>query len=137
MKTTRFPSALRLWFFNAAVLALAAGCISNTDHSYNQDFNQHLASAPNYAIENINDTSFKLVVHQGSPLRGPQRIVESKQAAAAVAETEAKRRGWQSWDLNFIQNRDQGWMHIYVGVVTKKNPVQMISPTNAPAGGNP
>jgi hypothetical protein len=137
MENPRFPWTLRLLFFNVAVLVLAAGCITNTDHSYNKDYNQNLASAPNYSIENINDTSFKLVVHQGSPLPGAQRIVELKQAAAAVAQTEAQRRGWQSWDLNFIQDRDQGWMHIYIGVVTKKNPVQLIGTTNAPAGGNP
>lgn len=133
MKSQGVSLTIRTLGFVFAVLALAAGCATRTQHSFNQDYNQHLASKPNYGVENINDTSFKIVVEQGSPASGPQRIVEMKQAAAAVAETEAKRRGWQSWDLNFIQDRDQGWMHIYIGVVTKKNPVQMNG-TNAPAG---
>jgi len=113
------------------------GCISNTEHSYNKDYNQGLASAPNYAIEDTNGTSFKVVVHQGSPSAGPQRIVELKQAAATVAGTEAKRRGWENWDLNLIQDRDQGWMRVYIGVVTKKNPIRLMNATNIPAGGNP
>lgn len=136
MKSQGIVSTIRALGLASVAALLAAGCVSRTQHSFNQDYNQYLASAPTYAIENINDNSFKVVVDQGSPTTsGPQRIVEMKGAVSAVAATEAKRRGWQNWDMNFITDRDQGWMHIYIAVVTKKNPVE-LNGTPAPAGGN-
>ena len=62
---------------------------------------------------------------KGSPYDGSQRIVFVKQVASTVAADEAKRRGWSNWDLNYIQERDQGWMHIVVAVVTRQNAVEM------------
>jgi hypothetical protein len=57
-------------------------------------------------------------------LKGTDRVIYVKQAASAVAESEAKRRGWKNWDLNYIQERDAGWMHIVIADVTRKNAVE-------------
>ena len=38
---------------------------------------------------------------------------------------EAKRRGWQNWNLDYIQERDKGWMHIVIADVTRKNAVNV------------
>ena len=115
---------LRLLLLNATFVVLAAGCATHNMKSYNQDFNQNLPTSPNYTIENVDDTHFHVVVHQGSPLPGTQRIIFVKEVASTVAATEAKRRGWQNWDLGYIQERDQGWMHIVIADVTRKNAVE-------------
>src|SRR5271154_4600016 len=112
---------------SAAILALAAGCATHDEHSYNQDYNQNLPTSPKYFIENIDDTHFKVTVHQGTPLDGPGRIIYVRQVASTVAATEAKRRGWPNWDLNYVQDRDQGWMHIVIAEVTRKNAVEKIN----------
>jgi hypothetical protein len=125
MKTNRTRRTLRLLLVNAALVVLAAGCATQNERSYNQDFNQNLPTSPNYTIENVDDTHFQVIVHQGSPLPGTQRIIFVKQVASTVAATEAKRRGWQNWDLGYIQERDQGWMHIVIADVTRKNAVEM------------
>jgi hypothetical protein len=125
MKTNRIRRTLRLLLVNAALVVLAAGCATQNERSYNQDFNQNLPTSPNYTIENVDDTHFQVIVHQGSPLPGTQRIIFVKQVASTVAATEAKRRGWQNWDLGYIQERDQGWMHIVIADVTRKNTVEM------------
>jgi hypothetical protein len=125
MKTNQLRWTLRLLLLNAALAVLAAGCATQNERSYNQDFNQNLPTSPKYAIENVDDTHFQITVHQGSPLSGTQRIIYVKEAASAVAATEAKRRGWQIWNLDYIQERDQGWMHIVIADVTRKNAVEM------------
>ena len=125
MKTNRIRRTLRLLLVNAALVVLAAGCATQNERSYNQDFNQNLPTSPNYTIENVDDTHFQVIVHQGSPLPGTQRIIFVKEVASTVAATEAKRRGWQNWDLGYIQERDQGWMHIVIADVTRKNAVEM------------
>ena len=125
MKTNRIRRTLRLLLLNAALVVLAAGCATQNERSYNQDFNQNLPTSPNYTIENVDDTHFHVIVHQGSPLPGTQRIIFVKEVASTVAATEAKRRGWQNWDLGYIQERDQGWMHIVIADVTRKNAVEM------------
>ncbi|HEY5504508.1 MAG TPA: hypothetical protein VIK28_05065 [Sedimentisphaerales bacterium] len=125
MKTNRIRRTLRLLLLNATLVVLAAGCATQNERSYNQDFNQNLPTSPNYTIENVDDTHFQVIVHQGSPLPGTQRIIFVKQVASTVAATEAKRRGWQNWDLGYIQERDQGWMHIVIADVTRKNAVEM------------
>jgi hypothetical protein len=127
MKIKRLRWTLRLLLVNAALVVLAAGCATHDERSYNHDFNQNLPTSPKYVIENIDDAHFKVTVHQGSPLEGSQRIIYVKQVASTVAESEAKRRGWQNWDLNYIQERDQGWMHIVIAEVTRKNAVEKTS----------
>jgi hypothetical protein len=57
-------------------------------------------------------------------LEGSQRVIYVKQVASTVAESEAKRRGWPNWNLDYIQERDQGWMHIVIADVTRKNAVE-------------
>ena len=125
MKTNQLRWTLRLLLLNVTFVVLAAGCATHNERSYNQDFNQNLPTSPNYTIENVDDTHFHVIVHQGSPLPGTQRIIYVKQVASVVAGTEAKRRGWQNWDLGYIQERDQGWMHIVIADVTRKNAVEM------------
>jgi hypothetical protein len=125
MKTNRIRRTLRLLLLNATLVVLAAGCATQNERSYNQDFNQNLPTSPKYTIENVDDTHFHVIVHQGSPLPGTERIIFVKEVASTVAATEAKRRGWQNWDLGYIQERDQGWMHIVIANVTRKNAVEM------------
>jgi hypothetical protein len=127
MKTNRIRRTLRLLLLNATLVVLAAGCATQNERSYNQDFNQNLPTSPKYAIENVDDTHFHVVVHQGSPLPGTQRIIFVKEVASDVAKTEAKRRGWQNWDLGYIQERDQGWMHVVIAEVTRKNAAENTS----------
>ena len=121
----------KIWFrwtlpllLSATLVILFAGCATNNERSYNQDFNQNLPTSPRYTIENVDDTHFKVVVRQGSPLPGTQRVIYVKAAASTVAESEAKHRGWQNWDLGYIQERDQGWMHIVIADVTRKNAIE-------------
>ena len=124
MKINQLRWTLRLLLLNATLALLATGCATSNEGSYNKDFNQNLPTSPNYAIENINDTDFHVIVHQGTALKGTDRVIYVKQVASAVAENEAKNRGWQNWDLNYIQERDQGWMHIVIADVTRKNAVE-------------
>ena len=134
MKTNPLRWTLRLLLLNAALVVLGAGCAAPNERSYNQDFNQNLPTSPKYTIENIDDTHFQVTVHQGSPSPGTQRIIYVKEVASTVAATEAKRRGWQNWDLDYSQERDQGWMHIVMADVTRKNAVEM---TPGPTQNNP
>ena len=123
MKTNQLRRTLRLLLLNAALAVLAAGCATHNERSYNQDFNQNLPTAPKYSIANVDDTHFQITVHQGSPAPGTQRIIYVKEVVSAVAANEARRRGWQNWDLGYIQERDQGWMHIVIADVARKNAV--------------
>jgi len=125
MKTNPLSRILRLLFLNAALAVLGAGCATHNERSYNQDFNQNLPTSPNYSIANVDDTHFQITVHQGSSSPGTQRIIYVKEVVSAVAASEARRRGWQNWDLGYIQERDQGWMHIVIAEVARKNAVAM------------
>jgi hypothetical protein len=115
---------LQLLLSSATLVVLAAGCATHNERSYNQDFHQNLPTSPNYSIANVDDTRFKVTVHQGSPLAGTERIIYVKEVASMVAATEAKRRGWQNWNLDYIQERDLGWMHIVIADVTRKNAIE-------------
>lgn len=116
MKRERF---LGLLMVMAVMAFLVGGCATPT-RSFNQVYQENSPAAPNYAIENMDDTHFKIRVYQGSPLQGPDRIIYMKEAATTISDSEAKRRGWQEWQLNYIQERDQGWMHVLVGVVIRQ-----------------
>ena len=129
MKMNQLHWSLRLLLLNVTLAILAVGCASQDERSYNQDFNQNLPTSPKYLIENIDDTHFKVTVHQGSALEGPQRIIYVKEVASIVAGSEAKRLGWKNWDLNYIQDRDQGWMHIVIAEITRRNAVEKASDT--------
>ena len=126
MKTKSSCSLLQVLLLNAILLILSAGCATQ-DRSYNQDYNQDLPTSPKYVVENVDETHFKITVHQGSPAVGAQRAIYLKAAASAIAQTEAQHRGWKNWDVDYIQERDKGWMHIIVAVVTRKNPVELES----------
>jgi len=108
------------YLLTSTVMFLAAGCATPT-RSFNQDYNENLPPAPNYAIENEDATHFKIRVLQGTPM--PEQHAVSveymKEAATTIANSEGKRRGWQEWQLNYIQERDQGWMHVLVAVVIR------------------
>ena len=121
MKTILFSQGFKWFLLNATLLLLAAGCATQ-EQSYNSDYSQHFASAPTYVIEDQGDSRFKITLHQGSPLKGPERIIQMKSAADTIAGAEANRRGWKGWNLNYIQERDKGWMHILVAEVTRQTP---------------
>ena len=129
MKAKRLHWFPRLLLLNATALILATGCATQPGRSFNDDFGQKFPVAPKYVISDKNDTHFIINVNQGSPLRGPERVHYMKQATSAIAEAEAKRRGWASWDVNYIQQRDQGWMLVLIAEVTRKNPVE-FTPAN-------
>ncbi|HEV2456064.1 MAG TPA: hypothetical protein VGY98_17505 [Verrucomicrobiae bacterium] len=131
MRTDLLRRPLRILIVNAAFLFLAAGCATNM-RSYNQDYGQNLPVAPKYTVANIDDTRFKITVHQGAPSSGPDHIVYLKEATAAIAQNEATHRGWKSWRVDYIQERDQGWMHILIADVTRESPAEMT-----PGNGNP
>ena len=42
-----------------------------------------------------------------------------------MAETEAKRRGWGNWNLDYIFEGDQGWMHVVKAEVTRRQPLEL------------
>ena len=130
MKINQLRWTLRLLLLNATLALLATGCATSNEGSYNQDFHQNLPTSPNYAIENVNDTDFHVIVHQGTALKGSDRIIYVKQVASAVAASEAKHRGWENYDLNYIQEYDQGWMHVVVADITRKNAVERKSDSN-------
>jgi hypothetical protein len=127
MKTNRLRRAFRLLLLNVTLAILAAGCATDGEHSYNKDFNQDLRTSPNYTIANLDDTHFQVTVYQGTALAGTDRVIFVKQAASNVAASEAKRRGWANWDLNYTQEYDRGWMHIVVAEITRKNAVEKTS----------
>ncbi len=127
MNTNEFSRTFRLLLLNASLVVLVVGCATPHERSYNRDFNQNLPTSPNYSIEDVDDAHFKVIVHQGSPLPGTQRIIYVKEVASTVTASEAKRRGWTNWDLNYVQERDQGWMHVVIADVTRKNAAEKTS----------
>ena len=76
---------------------------------------------PNYAIDKMDDTHFKIRLFQGTPSPEdlPVTVNYMKRAVKIIADAEAKRRGWQDWEVNYIQERNQGWMHVLVAVVIR------------------
>jgi hypothetical protein len=120
IKTIRLPWAPWLLSINVAVAVLFSGCASPEEHSFNQDFNDNLPVNPMYYIHDEDANCFFVTVHQGTPSTGAERVINVKVAATAVAEKECHRLGWKKWDLNYIQERNQGWMHIVIAKVTRE-----------------
>jgi len=117
---------------NSALVVLGPGCATRDEQSYNENFNQNLPTAPKYVIEDQDDSRFKIRIHQGSPMEmDPARVTYLKQATTVVAQDEARRRGWSNWDVDYIQERDKGWMHVLVAEVTEK-PAITTTTTTAP-----
>ena len=136
------PLHLARWLISintAVALVLLTGCATPVEHSYNQDFGQNLVTSPKYYIRDENDDRFKIVVHQGKPASDKPdsssggRVEDVKTAASEVAMTEVQRLGWQRWQFNYIQEKDQGWMHMVVAEVKR----EQFTPPNSPqSGGN-
>jgi hypothetical protein len=115
------PRMFRFLLPVAAAATLIAGCATDKK-SFNQEFHENFPGEPKYVIDNVDDDHFKVTVYQGSPTPGApaQRVIYMKQAANAVTDVEAKRRGWQRWHLYYLNEHDQGWMHIIVGKATRE-----------------
>jgi hypothetical protein len=120
MRKNSFRWAVGLLSISAVWVMFAGGCATGDEESFNENFNQDLPTAPKYTIKDVDPGHFKIEVHQGSPLPGPERVTYMKQAATIVARDEAHRRGWGDWQLDYIDERDQGWMHILVADVKDK-----------------
>ena len=124
MKASRL---FRLFCGFTSIVALAifsSGCATREEHSFNDDFHQSLPTAPKYFIENVNENKFTVTGRQGQPLKSEARVIHVKRAVAAVAETEAKRRGWENWQLEYVRQGDTGWMFVAKAEVVRKNAVE-------------
>jgi hypothetical protein len=105
---------------NVAVLVLLGGCASPQEHSFNSDFNESQPTQPMYYIYDEDAQHFRINVHQGTPSTGAERYIDVKEAASTIAKAESQKRGWEKWQLNYIQERNQGWMHVVVAEVTRE-----------------
>ena len=131
MKTIHSLQLLVCFLFTAALAVFSSGCATHEEHSFNDDFNQQLPTSPKYFIENVNDNHFTVTVLQGKPMASEERILHVTRAASAVAETAAKKRGWENWQLEYVRQGSQGWMFTAKADVVRKNAVEIK--TDAPA----
>ena len=105
---------------NAAFLVLLNGCATPQEHSFNSDFNESLPTQPMYYIYDEDAQHFRINVHQGTPSTGAEHVLDVKDAASTIAKAESQKRGWEKWQLNYIQERNQGWMRVVVAEVTRE-----------------
>jgi hypothetical protein len=119
-KTIRLSWAPCLLSINVAAIILFSGCASPEMHSFNQDYQDNLPVRPTYYIHDEDANRFFITVHQGTPSTGAERVINVKTAATTVAKSECQRLGWDKWDLNYIQERNEGWMHIVIAEVTRE-----------------
>ena len=133
-KTIRLRWTLWLLSINAAIAVLFSGCATPKEHSFNSDFGEKFPAQPMYYIENEDAEHFKITVHQGTPSTGAERVLNIKDAATTIAKAESQRLGWEKWQLNYIQERNQGWMHIVVAEVTRE---KYSEPTFPKSNSNP
>jgi hypothetical protein len=129
-KNIRLPWTLGWLSLNAAAAVFISGCATPPEHSFNEDYGQSLPTQPKYYIEDVDATHFKVVVHQGTYSTGAERRINVKEAASVIARAESKRRGWENWELNYIREGDQGWMHIVIGEVKR---IPYLKPAVPPA----
>ena len=106
------------------------GCATPKSHSFNNDFGENLPTKPQYYIEDENDNHFIIKLHQGTPSTGTERVINLKDAASTIAKSESERLGWEKWQLNYIQEKDQGWMHVVVAEVTRENYTKPVYPNS-------
>jgi hypothetical protein len=118
-ETYRLGWKLGLLPIIVAAVIFFSGC-ATPEHSFNGDYNENLPVSPRYYIHDENADHFLITVHQGKPSNGAERVINVKEAASTIAKAEGKRLGWEKWDLNYIQERDQGWMHVVIAEVTRK-----------------
>ena len=116
----RLRQMLWLLAINLGIAILFSGCSTPEQHSFNSDYNENLPVKPTYSIEDKDANHYIIRVHQGSPSTGAERILNVKEAASTIAKAESQRRGWDKWQLNYIQEQNQGWMHIVVAEITRK-----------------
>ncbi len=133
-KSNRSHWAIWLLSINAAILMLFNGCATQKEHSFNGDFGQNMTSDPKYFIYDEDSEHFRIEVHQGTPSTGADRILDLKKAATTIAEAECQRLEWKKWQSDFIQERNQGWMHIVILEVKKK---EYTEPNFPKTGSNP
>lgn len=133
MKSTIRPRwTLWLLSISAAVAVLFSGCATQKERSFNSDFGESLPAQPMYFIQDEDATQFTIHVHQGTHATADERVNDIKEAASTIAKAECQRRGWEKWQLNYIQERDQGWMHVVVAEVTRE---KYIAPTYPQSNG--
>jgi hypothetical protein len=102
-----------------AAAMVIGGCASPKETSFNPEFGEDLATQPKYYIHDENDQHFLITVHQGVVSTRPERLLDVKTAATAVAKKECQRLGWDKWRMDYIQEKDQGWMHVVIVNVTR------------------
>jgi len=105
---------------NAAALVLLGGCATSREHSFNGDFNASLPTQPRYFISNEDARHFRIHVQQGTPSTGAERDIDVKEAASTIARAECQKRGWKKWRLDYIQQRNQGWMRVVITEITRE-----------------
>ena len=113
-------TTLGLLSMGTGLFVFLSGCSTPDEYSYNEQFHENLLTQPKYYVKDEDDQHFKIVVHQGSPSTESNRVIDQKEAATNVARAEAKRLGWDKWHLDYIQERDQGWMHVVIAKVTRE-----------------
>ena len=126
MKNSNVFSAalLSLMSMTAGLVILLSGCSTPELHSFNQDYSDNLVTNPKYYIkdENLDAGHFTIVVQQGLPTTGDERVVDVKKAATTVANSETARLGWTKWHMDYIKETNEGWMHVVVAKVTRETP---------------
>jgi len=113
-------TTLGLLSMGAGLALFLSGCSTPDAYSYNEEYHENLLTRPQYYIKDERDRHFTIVVQQGTPSTEANRVTDLKTAATQVATTEAQRLGWDKWHLDYIQERDQGWMHIVIAKVTRE-----------------
>jgi hypothetical protein len=124
MKANLFAHWFSFLTLAAASVIFSSGCATHEEHSFNADFNQVLPTAPKYYVEDRSESSFTITAHQGKPSSGAERIFDVKRAASTIAEAEAKRRGWKNWRLDYIVERNDGWMHFVKAEVVREKELE-------------
>jgi hypothetical protein len=104
----------------SAAVVLLNGCAAPQEHSFNSDFKESLPTQPMYNISDEDAQHFRINVHQGTPSTGAEHTIDVREAASTIAKAESQKRGWEKWQLNYIQQRNQGWMRIVVVEVTRE-----------------
>jgi hypothetical protein len=126
----KIPIRLRwtpwLLAINAAIAVLFSGCAAPDEHNFNHDFGEQFPVKPMYYIYDEDAAHFRITVHQGTHSTGTERVINLKDAATIIAKAESQRLGWEKWQLNYIQERDQGWMHVVIAEVTRE---KYVAPT--------
>src|SRR5215469_111233 len=123
-KSITASAVLSLMSISAGVVILLSGCSSPELHSFNHDYGDNLVTRPNYYIkdEDVDAGHFIIVVEQGAPSTGDERVVDAKKAATTIANSETARLGWTKWHMDYIKDANEGWMHVVVAKVTREMP---------------